>query len=126
MKIKVEKLNEFCENSTVSFSTEYGNATANWDGDLPEEGKEYFAEIEIGETFVLGTNLKLCDENKFSIGMEKESVFLTGFLESVEKDGYAVLRVGDSIVSIEIMDAIPPESFVMVISNEVTLFDVKY
>ena len=126
LKIIVEKVSAIGGDRKVVFSTEYGNATANWDGDLPEEGKEYFVEIEIGETLALGNNLKICNEAKFTIGMEHDSVFLTGYLESIEEDGYAVLRFGDSIVSLEIMGAIPPESFVKVISDEVTLFDVKY
>lgn len=126
MKIKIEKVSIISGNRKVGFSTEYGNAIANWDGDLPEEGKEYFVEIEIGETFTLGNNLKICDEGKFSIGMEEDSISLTGCLESIEEDGYAVLRLGDSIVSLEVIGAIPPESFVKVISDEVTLFDVKY
>lgn len=102
------------------------NATANWRGEIPEEGREYFVELEIGETFSLGNNLKICDDGKFSIGMEEDHIFLTGCLESIEEDGYAVLRLWTSIVSLEVMGAITLEKFVKVISDEVTLFDVKY
>lgn len=60
--------------------------------------------------------------------MTEKSVFLQGCLESIEDDGYAILRIGDSMVSLEVLGAIaiPPESFVKIISDEVTLFEVKY
>ena len=70
--------------------------------------------------------MKICEKGTFSIGMEEDSISLTGCLESIEDDGYAVLRLGDSIVSLEVIGAIPPESIVKVVSDEVTLFDVKY
>lgn len=126
MKIKIEKVSIISGNSKVGFSTEYGNAMANWNGDLPEEGKEYFVEIEIGQTLTLGNNLKICDEGKYSIEMVESSISLTGCLETIDEDGYAVLRLGDSIIPLEVIGAIPPESFVKVISDEVTLFNVKY
>lgn len=126
LKIKIEKVSAIGGNYRVDFLTEYGISTANWDGDLPEEGKEYFIEIEIGEVLTLGKNLKVSDKGKFTIGMEGDFVTLIGCIESIEEDGYTVLRLGDSIISLEVLGVIPLDSFVKVISNEVTLFDVKY
>ena len=123
MKVKIEKVSMIHGNRKVGFSSQYGNATANWDGDFPEEGKEYFVEIEIGETFTVGDNLTICDEGKFCIEVEADVISLTGCLASIEEDGYAVLRVGDSSVPLEVIGAIPAESFVRITSDGVTLFD---
>ncbi|MED4784870.1 hypothetical protein [Brevibacillus choshinensis] len=127
LKIKVEKVRVNGSAEKIYFSTEYGNAVANWDGDLPEEGMEYFVEIEISESLILGSNLKICEEEKFTIGMEQNSVFLIGCLESIEDDGYAVFRFGESIISLEIEGTHPLESyFVKVVPDKITLYDVKY
>ena len=127
MKIRVEKVDFNGIDQKIYFSTEYGHAVASWDGDLPEKGKEYFVEIEISESLTLGSNLKICEEDKFAIGMEQDSIFLIGCLESIEEDGYAVLRIGESIVSLALAGTVPTEStFVKVVPDEVTLFDVKY
>lgn len=53
-------------------------------------------------------------------------VYLTGYLESIEEDGYAILRLGESIISLEIKSSIPSGSFVKIFSDKITLFDVKY
>ncbi|ANF97188.1 hypothetical protein [Paenibacillus bovis] len=126
MRIEIEKTNIVHGNCKVHFSTEYGKAVAYWNGELPEEGKAYIVEIEIEEILVLGENLEICDEYQFRIGMEKETIYLTGYLESIEEDGYAILRLGESIISLEIKSPVPSGSFVKILLDKITLFDVKY
>ncbi|WP_168123965.1 hypothetical protein [Paenibacillus sp. HB172176] len=126
MKIIVEKIIMIDGKPKVDFTTEYGKSSAKWAGEIPEVGREYFVELEIGESLVIGTTLNPCDENKFAIGMKLDAVVLIGYLESIEADGYAILRLGDSIVSIELKGVILPGTFVKVISDEVTLFDLEY
>jgi len=126
LRIEIEKTFTVQGKGKVNFSTEYGKATAYWNGELPEEGKSYIVEIEIEEVCFLGKNLEIHEEHKFSIEMDNETIYLIGYLESSEEDGYAVLRLGDSIVPLEVKNSITPGSFVKIVSNKITLYDMKY
>ena len=127
MKVKIEKVINEGSKNTVMFSTEYGNAKATWNGELPEANKEYFVEFEITDILVWQKNVTLSEKLKNVIGMENDAFYMIGFLESVEEDGYTVVRLGESIVSLEIEgNSLQQGTFVKVKADRLLLYDMNY
>lgn len=79
-------------------NTAYGTVAVQWEGKEPEIGHEYYIELEITDTLVWDEHIFLTDRNVFLVENENEFIILAGILESIDSDGYAVLRVGDSII----------------------------
>ena len=98
MKIIVEKVISDNRGISVQFSTDYGSATALWEGDLPISNRDYHVEIDIKDTLTWNRDILENDTGRYSIQMQDSVVLFTGKLDSVENDGYAVLRMGGSII----------------------------
>lgn len=127
MKIVIEKVNLYDNPNIIYFSTEFGNAQAIWEGDKPEIGKEYFVEVDIENPLKFEDDLIEFEQDTFSIGMVKDSIFIIGFLESVEDDGYSVLRLRDNIVTFEVEGRLPSDNiFIRIEPRKIKLFQVKY
>lgn len=110
----------------VNFSTEYGNATALWNGNVPEVKKEYFAEIEIPGILCWQKDISTTDEKCFIL-LENNIVHIVALLESIEDDGYTVLRLGDSIITIQTQGKHPNVgSNVKITTNNLLLYEVTY
>lgn len=59
--------------------------------------------------------------------MVRDSVFIIGFLESVEADSYSVLRLRDNIVTFEVEGRLPSDNILVRIEpRKLKLFQVKY
>ena len=95
MKIIVEKL---LNENEVYFSCKYGNGIATWNGYIPEI-KEYEVEIDIEDSLLWGISIKKSNQTIPSIHIEKDFNIFIGVLESIDEDGYSVLRMGNAIVS---------------------------
>lgn len=126
MKIKVEKVNRQDDKASVFFSTEYGTAHAIWNGDTPERDNEYFVELEIEETLTWGINLIRSENENFAIGMEEDKYCIIGYLESTEEDGYSVLRLGESIISLMVEGTPLTDVFVRAMPREVKVYTVSF
>jgi len=129
MKVKV-RINEVIRESPknfVIFSTEYGNTKAFWNGDMPEVDKEYFVELEIESTLKWGDNIRIVEDDKYVIGVEGNACYMVGYLESIEDDGYTVIRLGENIISLEVDGKpFPIGVFVKVEADKVILFNINY
>lgn len=111
----------------VIFSTECGDAKAFWNGDMPIINKKYDVEIEIPGILIWGKNIKRTKEDRYTIGIKDNLLYILGRLESVEDDGYTIIRLGENIVPLEVEGNPPPiGAFVKVETNEITLYNVEY
>jgi hypothetical protein len=110
----------------VNFSTEYGNATALWSGNEPQISKEYFVELEVPGVLYWQKDITVSEE-ECGFALKSGMVHLIGLFESIEDDGYTVIRLGDSIISIETQGE-PPEtgSKVKLTTNNLLLYEVNY
>jgi len=84
-------------NDIVHGSTCFGNIIVIWKGNRPEIGKTYYVELDIDGVYVWGQDIVLSNEN-ISIISNEESTSLSGIFESIDDDGYSVLRMGDYII----------------------------
>ena len=99
MKISIEEVICCNECYIVKFSTEFGNAVAFWKGDKPATNYNCHVELDINDILVWDRDIiKKTDNGNFTIRKENNNIFITGNLESVDDDGYSILRFGESII----------------------------
>ena len=99
MKVKIHQA--FQENTSlvVGFSSEFGSAEAVWNGQKPLTHNEYQVEVDIEDTLSWDRDVVISTRQHCNIGQKKDAVNISGYLCSVEQDGYAVLSLGDNIVA---------------------------
>ena len=85
-------------NEIVHGFTHFGGIKVVWDGDALEIGKVYDVELDIEKVLIWGKDVTLSHNENFSISCEDNVASLYGVLESVDADGYSVLRMGDYII----------------------------
>ena len=126
MRVKVIEAINQSQGLQVNFSTEYGNATALWSGNEPQISKEYFVELEVPGVLYWQKDITVSEE-ECGIALKSGMVHLVGLFESIEDDGYTVIRLGDSIISIETQGE-PPETGnnVKLTTNNLLLYEVNY
>ncbi len=98
MKIIVERTKAVDSNVMIDFSTEYGSAIAVWEGEMPSVSCEYHVELDIEDTLVWNKDITKNEAEEHSIRMYQDKVSLSGVLDSVDDDGYSILRIGSSII----------------------------
>jgi hypothetical protein len=108
----------------VSFKSTYGSGDAVWHGEVaPEINHVYDVELDVEGKLIWGQNIRECQTAKYAIDNEDGKLILQGKIEYVDEDGIAALRIGDSLVTLEIVgDAVPAGLFVRVLA-EVRLFE---
>ena len=127
MRVKIEKIMNIENGYKVVFSSQFGDATAIWNGARPQISKEYYAEIEVPGVLIWEKDINKSDKINIIEELENGKVGLCGILESIEDDGYAVIRIGDSIVAIETQGVQPKiNSCIMVIAENILLYEVGY
>lgn len=126
MKLIIKEVVNQTQGYEVNFSSEYGSATALWSGNEPQVNQEYCTEIEVPGVFYWQKNIAVT-EDECIILSEQNVVHIVALLESIEDDGYTVLRLGDSIISIETQGE-PPKvgSNVKLNTNNLLLYEVTY
>lgn len=127
MKIVVEKIVLADSNLIVHFLTDYGKATALWEGDNPTINGEYHVEMDFENTLIWNKDIVKDETEKYSIQMHDNMIFLVGILDSVDDDGYTVVKFGDNIVPF-VTNGVPFEigSFIKLIIKTVTLTQINY
>jgi hypothetical protein len=122
--ITVNNIQKNKDKLLVSFSSEFGNADAFWDGVYPCEGEPYNVELDIEDTFTWGINIFKSNQTFSSIKYNKLSnIEIVGCLESLDEDGFAVMRLKNYIVTF-FTDQLPDiqGSYVLIIVKKMTLF----
>lgn len=95
MEIKVqEKLSD----GRVQFVSNYGECVGVWADEEPEPGRKYTIKVTIPDK-VKGEALHESEEKHCMIELtEDDFVQIVGQLEDYEEDGFAVLRMEESII----------------------------
>lgn len=110
----------------VRCSSPYGNFCADWQSVEPSMNMKYIVEIEIPGVFKWGDTIKQSNEREFQIRKGSEHVSFNGVLDSIDEDGCASIRFGDSIILLETEgEPISLGKYVSFQSVDVFLFDVK-
>lgn len=128
MKIFIEKLIEkkAFDEYLINFSTNYGKGIGIWKGEEPQEGIECFVEIDIDDILKWQKDIVYFEEN-YSISYDSKKIYISGKFESIEDDGYTILRIEDSIIAIE-TTGLPLEigKFIKIACDNLFLYEVKY
>lgn len=127
MKIKIKEIYKEKSENSIHFSTDFGESKALWRGDKPEMNMEYYVEVDIPDILYWGRTITIAEEAKCFIGTDQEKSILIGCLESVEEDGFAVVRLGESIVALETDGkSFQVGTYVKISTEELILCEVKY
>ena len=129
MKIKILSAYKNENTTSVSFTSEFGDAYAQWTGEEPLIGAIYNVEIDIDEDLIWGVNIFASSKNRCSIQVDSDgNVKFTGCLESLEDDGYAILRMGDYIIAFmaENLSNDAVGSYILLNAKQIMLFPFSY
>ena len=92
-------INKILDNSIVYANTKYGVLSLKWQGELPLVNHEYDVEFDINETLYWNKDIVLSQTEDYLIKSRDNSISLYGVLESIDSDGYTVLRIDNNIVT---------------------------
>jgi len=119
MEVTINTVNQ----NIVTFSSEFGAGMAEWHGEIPKINSKYDVEFEIEELLTWGVDINQINEQPCSMYMENEKLIVIGRLESVDEDGYTVVRLGKSIIPLVVKDIPQQETlYVKALINNVILF----
>lgn len=114
------------ENSIIKFACKYGNACGLWNGTEPQSNKEYIVEFDIPAVLHWQIDI-ISAQEKYFITTENNKFCLVGLFESIDDDGYSVIRLRESIVSVETQgDPLDLGSFVKLSTDTLFLYEVNY
>lgn len=123
MKIIVKGI----KGNIVYYSTIYGSSKAKWSGENPILNQEYFVEMEIEDLFSEGVNIVNAEKSEYKIDLIDEKAIFTGVLETIEPDGYAILRMEENIIPIEIKEGVfNANDFVRITIEDISMYPCDY
>lgn len=98
--MKVRTIDIVCENPdiVVLCDTDYGEIKLIWK-EKPKLRCEYDIELDTNDILNWEKDIFISDIRDSKFQKEDSFTLVTGYLESVEEDGYMILRVGDNIIS---------------------------
>lgn len=99
IKIRVEIIS--IDENVVEVSTGYGILSGLWNGEIPKTNDIREVEIEIEDTQEWNEDITPTESKEYKCGMSDGKIFIIGYLETVEDDGYTVIRFGESIISVD-------------------------
>lgn len=100
LRVVINKIARDDAELKVSFSTVFGSAEAFWDGVEPRVGGKYDVELEIDRTLHWGINIDRSPIEVSSIAFDDDTgIIIVGQLESLDDDGFGVIRLGDFIIT---------------------------
>jgi len=106
-----------------TFHSEFGIGVAIWHGKTPKVNSVQHVEFDIKETLTWGVDIYPSDVESCTINMVNKKLVILGQLESVDEDGYTVVRLGNSIIPLDVQGITQLEPmYVKAVLNEVTLF----
>ncbi|EUJ30326.1 hypothetical protein MFLO_10913 [Listeria floridensis FSL S10-1187] len=95
MEIKVQNK---IQDSQIVFTSDFGECIATWaDDEDPDPGRKYTVEVTIPNKITF-EDLFESDEKHCLLESEEDLVHIVGKLEDYEEDGFAVLRLEESII----------------------------
>ncbi|MFF2874980.1 hypothetical protein ACFVR2_01530 [Gottfriedia sp. NPDC057991] len=122
--IVVRYMKELADGYIVNFNSLYSSAEGKWVGSKPKLNFKYNIEIDIPEILEWEKQINKIDEEFSQIASNDNHVYFSGVLESVDSDGYSVLRIGNNILAFELTgDNYPIGSYVKIETEQILLFD---
>lgn len=101
MKIRVNDIISNSPSCIVSCTSEFGDVLLTWKDSMPEINKEYDVEFDTDEILTWDDDISLTEEREPLIYMEKDAMVIIGTLESVDDDGFMVVRMENYILTFE-------------------------
>jgi hypothetical protein len=124
--VVVDYIKDMADGYIVKFNSPFGSAKGKWVGTRPILNFEYYIEIDIPGILEWGKQIIEIYEEISQITSDDNHIYLSGVLESVDSDGYSVLRIGNNIVAFELTgNNYPIGSYVKVVTEQISLFDMK-
>ncbi len=98
MKIQTIKILADKPKPIVLCKTGYGNVSVYWMGNTPVENETYDVEFETDKLLVWDRDIVVTEE-QLAICDDNHEIKIIGDLESIDEDGYMVLRIDSSIMT---------------------------
>jgi hypothetical protein len=122
MKIRTTDVFSVQDTLCVEFSSLFGNGIAFWHGTKPNIGDVLDVELELDEVFSWKENIYLSSDTTPKITVNDGIQIITGELIN-DADGCAVLKIGDSVILVELDQPMPHElGFVDVRATAIHLY----
>ena len=101
MKVKIINIVSKEPDCIVLCSTEFGEIVLTWKDNIPEKDKEYDVEFDTDDILKWDDDISLTEVKEPLINMENNEIIINGILESVDEDGFMVVRMKDYILTFE-------------------------
>ena len=98
MEVLINEIRQEGLNIIVFFSSNFGDAKGFWIGENPKINEFYQVEVDINDKLIWNQNIIKNIEHNYSVHLINNLICISGLLDSLDNDGYAVLRIGDNIV----------------------------
>jgi len=127
MRVQVDKIISDNSDIIVCFSSDFGCAKAYWKGKEPSVNSNYQVEVDIDHTLMWGKEVLFEENSKPNIQQKNDQIFVTGCIDSIDEDGYTVLRLDDSIIPfLTIGEPYQVGAHVRLCTKLITLYPVDY
>lgn len=93
MNVKIIEIFDF----NVLCETKFGKITLAWNGVLPQINQQYEVELDADEILEENINIFLSDEDVSMFDFNNKKIII-GDLESIDDDGYTILRIENQIL----------------------------
>ncbi len=125
MQVEVFKILNNDDNK-VMCKTDYGIIVPKWNGSTPYIGTAYEIEIDVPRILQWDVDICLTNERIAFYSTEKETI-IVGDIVEIGDDGYTVVQVGKSIISVIVNNlSSPANSRVKITANDVIAYPVSY
>jgi len=98
MKVKIIKISVCNSKTKVMCQTDYGSVSLYWMKNNPKVNQIYDVELESNEMLIWNKNIFLSQEEN-AICDENNLIKIVGDLETIDADGYLVLRIDNNIIT---------------------------
>lgn len=123
MKILITEIFESQSELLVRFHSEIGNGIALWNGVTPKTGDTLDVELDINEVFSWQKNIESSSTEASLITAINSTVQITAKLIQGANENCVALKLGDSIILIEIEESLPQKScFVQITTTKLHLY----
>lgn len=113
----------------VNFSSSIGEGIAFWrSDDKLFKGKEIEVELDVPQILCFGKDIVLAEQQEEKIYVCNDLVHITGRIEQIEWDNIITVRLGTSILLVEVedMDKYELNNWIEIRTNELVLTEVIF